>query len=192
MLMAGVAVVPGSSAASQTWELTNDSSGVPIGADYFMKKAVTPTGSVSLATGSSHYWVSDEASLVAMDLSGAWLLTVEWNDPFPPVNPSDVQVAIGVFSGSTCTGHSPLGAVTANGVPTVASATGMNVNVGDRICMRVFPSTAADLDVLTDGTSGAQSPSSDPGFPAPSLGSLVLLAVGALIVIGAVAYHRRK
>jgi len=74
---------------------------------------------------------------------------------------------------------------------------GVDFNTGDSLGVLLFwvpddlEGPALLIKCGTGGKTTISSPSADPGYPVPEMGTLALFSVGLLALVGYVAYRRR-
>jgi len=187
------------SAGSQSWYLTDRTAGVPGDANYFIDKGSgAGTSNVSMGTGAHPIWAANEAAAVTCDMSGTWHVHIEFNG-ITGGETVDANVDIGVISGGSwdwkgwCSVQELTSADSILDVDIDVSD--LTIDTGDYLAMDVWQHKGGSGDeeiVVTNGESYVESPNTDPGYPVPELGSLVLFSVGLLALAGYVWQRRRN
>jgi len=184
------------SAVSQSWYLTDNTTGVPGDADYFMDKGSgAGTGDVSFGVGGFCLWAANEPAVETCDMSGTWKTHIE----FSGITGGEslyVVAGLGVLSGGTevIKGSEVKVLTYGDNIFDVDITTSDHeLKPGEYLYLLVLRGTSGDEKiVVTSGESYISSPGTDPGYPVPELSSLVLFSVGLLAFAGYVWVRRRK
>lgn len=191
-------IVTTASAVSQSWYLTDDTTGVPFPTNYFMDKG-SGAGDVSMGTYVYYFWAANEPAAETCDMSGTWKTHIEFSG-ITGEESVEVQAAVGVLSGGTCYWKSTLEdfmiLTSEDNIYDVDLDTSdYEIELDEYLIFGVQQSIGGSGDekiVVTNGESYISSPGTDPGYPVPELSSLVLFSVGLLAFAGYVWVSRRK
>ena len=192
-----VSSVTTANAVSQSWYLTDDSTGVPAGADYFMDKGSgTGTGDVPIGMLWICEWVPNEPAAVTCDMSGTWKTHIEFSG-IPEAETAMFMAVLGVLTegGGYTKGAADKELTSEDNIFDVDITTSDHeIKPGEYLFLDVMMEWGSGDEeiVVTNGESYISSPGTDPGYPVPELSSLVLFSVGLLAFAGYVLVIRRK
>ena len=171
-------------AASQAWYLTDIASG----SNYVMQKGSSGGGgtSIIISGGASRNFLADEAATTNVGFQeGSWTgqITRTGVD-----QARTATVEVGVWSGTTFASYGSGDASLGSKIMTISftiSASAFDVPEGQRLALR-FVNTSSPagklIDVSTAGDSYLTSPPSDPGYPIPDVGAMLMFAAGLGVV----------
>ena len=194
------------SAVSHSWYMLGTGTDAPEGVDYWMQKGSGSSGvSAALGPGAYATWGADESvSVNQVDMAGQWDVHVYlWVSSMDAIS---VTVDIGRLNSS---GTFIVAAGKEKTLPicgshnhwwntTEINPTSFPISNGESLAVRVTNNDNADsITVVATGTptnspSYIASPDSDPGYPVPELPTIVLTSLGVLLLVGFVAYSRRR
>lgn len=185
-------IVTTASATSQSWYLTDNSIGVPLGTDYFMDKG-SGAGTANVTMGS--LFVANEPAAETCDMSGTWTTHIVCD-----------------IGGGTNYGIADIVIIEPEGDQRVVASSGwaqlsneyvfnadiptsdFEIKPGEYLAFRFSLSFGIETDkiAVTNGESYISSPDTDPGYPVPELGTCFLFSVGLLALAGYVWVRRRN
>lgn len=201
VLLTASAFVPTAQAATVEWDLTNVGAGTTQ-SRFVMDAAGTAGGAAAfIPIGDGQVWVSNVVADQALNLDGNWVVNLLFTDI---TNVGVMPVTATISLGTAAAGSGAFTAVSTKSMAIteldpVANdpfpVVGYTVAQGEHLAVRItIGGGSASLSVDQSGSSPStiQSPDTDPSFPVPELGSVLLLASGLVVVAGVVYSKKRQ
>ena len=204
-----VSMVGMASAGSVIWYLTDTSTDVPTGVDYWMMRGeTTGGGEVDINAGESKLWIANESSLVDCTFCvDIWEIVLDYEDGADQCSgyldgDETVTLKMGIYDPDTdaftekCT-HSHTGTGDGCTTPSAASifftSCPFTVPEGDYLALKLSLAGGEEVHLNGDGSATeVKSPDCGCDYPVPELPTIILMSAGLLALAGFVLYSRNR